>query len=406
MELTIEKMVYGGSGISRQDDGRVILVPFTLPGEIVSVEKIFEKNGIFSAWPEKIIQPNASRVDSPCMYYQVCGGCHLQHVEYESQRKIKQDIITEQLTRIGGNKNPRVHTTVASKNIFNYRNHVQFHVDSNGKLGFQRAQSHDVIPIEKCLLLEEPINDLLQTLEFESGVGLQRVALRDDREGEPILFLSGDSPNPPEFTVDFPLNVVYRGPAGDISLSGDPFNEFTILGNKFRVSAGSFFQTNRDVAEKLASHLLERMQRVPDSTILDCYCGVGFFSAFLAENAARVIGIESSEDACNDYVINLDRFDNVELYQGNVEAILLGLDIKIDLAVVDPPRAGMAPSAIKGLIKSNPEQIVYISCDPSTLARDMKIFMDAGYRVDEITPFDMFPQTYHIETMVFLSNNH
>ncbi len=403
MNLTIEKMVYGGSGLSRMADGKVVWIPFSLPGEIVRVESILENRGTFSAWPEEIIKPGIGRVTAPCKYYQECGGCHYQHAAYQAQLLIKQSIVAEQMMRIAGGMKAPIRETVPSGNIFNYRNHVQFYVAPDGKLGFQRALSHDVIPVDTCLLLENPLNELLRTLNFDAETGLQRVAIRDDGIGTPTLLLSGDSPNPPAFEVDFPLNVIYRGPAGDITLSGEASNIFTMLEKTYRVSAGSFFQTNREVAEKLVSYLLENVKIAPGSTVLDCYCGVGFFSRFLAEHAARLVAIESSEDACDDFVVNLDMFDNVELYMGNVEAVLPGLDIHPDLVVVDPPRAGIAPAAIKALINSRPLQIAYISCEPSTLARDVKILMDAGYRVDEITPFDMFPQTYHIETMVIMS---
>ena len=250
--------------------------------------------------------------------------------------------------------------------------------------------------------MEEPINQLLKTIQFEPEAGIERVSVRDDGEGTPLLFLTGSSNNPPEFEVDFPLNVVYRSQAGDIVLSGGGSNQFSIRGKEFQVSAGSFFQTNNEIAEKMAEVVEQLAEITSSSLVLDCYCGVGFFSKFLAEKAERLIGIESSEDACNDFAVNLDEFDNVELYQGTAEVILPHLDIKPDLVVVDPPRAGIAPSAMKALMKSRPNQIIYVSCDPSTLARDLKILTASGYAIDSITPVDMFPQTYHIESITNL----
>ncbi len=308
----------------------------------------------------------------------------------------------EQLKRLGDFSNPPVENTIGFPRPFGYRNHVQFHLDGLGRPGFQKALSHEVIPIENCLILESPLNELLKTLSFDTDAGLKRVAIRDDGLGIPLLFMSGEQINPPEFEVDFPLNVVYRGPAGDMVLSGEGFNTFEILGKEFQVSAGSFFQTNRDIAAEMVKLILEKTHLEKKFTVLDCYCGVGFFSAFMAEKTSRLIGIESSEDACTDFVVNLDQYDQVELYQGNVEVVLPELDIHPDIAVIDPPRAGMAPAAIKALIKSCPAQIVYISCDPSTQARDLKTLKNAGYNLASITPLDMFPQTYHIETISFL----
>jgi 23S rRNA (uracil1939-C5)-methyltransferase len=315
---------------------------------------------------------------------------------------IKREILQEQLERFGGFTGLNINETVPSSRELAYRNHVQFHLDSNGKPGFQRALSHEVVAVDKCLIVEDTINVLLKTLNFDPETGVERVAIRDDGHGTPLVFLNGSTNNPPEFEIDFPLNVVYRSPAGDIPLSGECFNQFTIWEKEFQVSAGSFFQTNNDMAEKMAKIVSDMAGPEKRETILDCYCGVGFFSRFLVERAGRLIGIESSEDACNDFAVNLDEFDNVELYQGNVEAVLPELDTHPDLVIIDPPRAGIAPAGMKALLKSKPGQIIYISCDPSTLARDLKIMVASGYSIESITPIDMFPQTYHIESITNL----
>lgn len=404
-DIVVEQMIYGGSGIARMDNGRIVLVPFTLPGEKVTIEAFNESNRNLTGKPIQINNPNVNRVDPPCPYYSLCGGCHYQHVDYSFQLEIKKQILKEQLERLGGLGNSYIQATVASPRNLNYRNHVQFHLDSTGKPGFQKALSHDVIPVEKCLLLEEPLNELLRSLSFESDTGLSRIALRDDGQGTPVLFMTGDSKNPPEFAVDFPLNVVYRGPVGDMVLSGENFNLFDINGKRFQVSAGSFFQTNRDIASCMIDLLMENLKFEKTDTVLDCYCGVGFFSAFIADKVQKIIGIESYEDACNDFAINLDEYDHIDLYQGYVEHVLPELDLHPDIVIIDPPRAGIAPAAIKALIKSNPKKIAYISCDPSTLARDLKILVSSNYVIQKIIPVDMFPQTYHIETMTFLTKN-
>ncbi|NMB54135.1 MAG: class I SAM-dependent RNA methyltransferase [Leptolinea sp.] len=403
MELRIDQLVYGGSGLARTEDGRVALIPFTLPGETVEIESLTYKNNIYTSFPSLIKVAHSLRVNPPCPYYMHCGGCHYQHMTYDAQLTTKKIILMEQLGRIAGNVQTVVENTTASNKTFNYRNHVQFHLDSEGKPGFQMASSHDVVPVTNCLLLEDSLNALLPSLSFEPHTGLQRIALRDDGMGDPLLFLTGNTINPPEFEVDFPLNVVYRGPAGDMILSGEGYNVFSMLGREFKVSAGSFFQINRSIAEKIINLLLQVVDQEQYPTILDCYCGVGLFSAFLAERTNRLIGIESSEDACADFTVNLDRYDAIELYQGNVEVVLPNLDIHPGLVIVDPPRAGIAPAAIRALIKCHPRKIFYVSCDPSTLARDSKILTGSGYQIDSITPLDMFPQTYHIETVTVLS---
>jgi 23S rRNA (uracil1939-C5)-methyltransferase len=402
--LKIEQLVYGGSGLTRTEDGKVVLIPFVLPGERVEVGEVITKGKYFTADPLKVIEANAERINAPCPYYGVCGGCHYQHTAYSHQLDLKKTIVEEQIFRLGGLQQIKVRETVSSEQQFSYRNHVQFHLDPNGRIGFQKSLSHEVIHIEKCLLLEEPLNNLLGSLSFDSEAGLERVALRDDSIGTPLLLLTGKSLNPPEFEVDFPLNVVYRSPAGEMLLSGETFNTFEISGKSFQVSAGSFFQTNRTIAAQMVRHLLNEINFAEKPFILDLFCGVGFFSAYMAGNVARLVGIESSEDACSDFAVNLDPFDNVELYQGTVEQVLPSLEIQPDIAIIDPPRAGMAPAAMKALLKCRPGQIAYISCDPSTFARDLKQMAAAGYQIDSVTPFDMFPQTYHIEAIAILRN--
>jgi 23S rRNA (uracil1939-C5)-methyltransferase len=402
MQVKIDKLVNKGDGLARIEDGKVIFIPYSIPGEIVKIGEIHDNKGVFSAAAEEIETASPHRIQPECPYFGECGGCQYQHIHYARQLEIKREILIEQLERIGGFTGVQVNNSVASARQFAYRNHVQFHLDPNGKPGFQRTLSHDVVAVEKCLIAEDTVNALLKTLNFDPESGIERVAIRDDGQGIPLVFLTGSTNNPPEFEVDFPLNVVFRSPAGDIPLSGETFNQFTIWGKEFQVSAGSFFQTNVDVAEKMAQIVCELAGTAKRSTIVDCYCGVGFFSRFLMERAGRLVGIESSEDACNDFAVNLDEFDNVELYQGNVEAVLPELDILLDLVVVDPPRAGIAPAGLKALLKSKPDQIIYVSCDPSTLARDLKSIVGAGYSIESITPIDMFPQTYHIESITNL----
>jgi 23S rRNA (uracil1939-C5)-methyltransferase len=400
--LKIENLVYGGSGLARTDDGKVVFIPFVLPGETVEVKEIVNRGNRISAITTKIVEPGKLRIEAPCKYFGICGGCHYQHIAYRHQLEIKKAILQEQIQRLGGLFKPEIGDIIGSNNEYTYRNHVQFHLDPEGRIGFQKESSHDVVAIEKCLLLEDSLNELLKSLTFDPDAGLTRVSIRDDGMGDPLLLISGNSSNPPEFEVDFPLNVVYRSQAGDLVLSGDSFNTFEIAGKSFQVSAGSFFQTNNQVAGKMIEHLIQKIDMKNNPFVLDLFCGVGFFSAFFAEKAGRLVGIESSEDTCSDFAINLDAFENIELYQGTVEQVLPFMDIKPDIAIIDPPRAGIAPAAMKGLLQCQPGQIAYISCDPSTLARDLKQLVAADYRIDSITPFDMFPQTYHIETIAIL----
>jgi 23S rRNA (uracil1939-C5)-methyltransferase len=258
------------------------------------------------------------------------------------------------------------------------------------------------VAVDFCHIVDDQIKHLIASMKLDGGTGLERAAIRVDGMGDPVLMLSGKSPIPPEFEVDFPMNVLYRGPAGEICLSGTPINSFSILGKIFQVSAGSFFQINLNMAEKIVTHIMLSMDLENKPTVLDLYCGVGFFSAFLADKVGKLIGIESSESACDDFSVNLDEYDHIDLYQGNVEKILPSLDIRPDIVFIDPPRSGVAPKALQAIVQAQPDQIAYISCDPTTLARDLKELVKGGYTISSLTPFDMFPQTYHIETVTIL----
>jgi 23S rRNA (uracil1939-C5)-methyltransferase len=185
-------------------------------------------------------------------------------------------------------------------------------------------------------------------------------------------------------------------------MAGDKDLVISVNDRPFRVSAGSFFQVNTGMAEEMVEHLLDNLSVTQDTTLLDVYCGVGLFSAFFAPRVGRLIGIESSPSACEDFTVNLDEFDNVELYEAPAEAVLPALDVTPEAAIVDPPRAGLEKRALEALLALGLERIAYVSCDPSTLGRDVARLIAGGYRLIQVTPFDMFPQTYSIESISIL----
>jgi len=306
------------------------------------------------------------------------------------------------LERIARMKAPPVEPCVPSPNPFHYRNHVQFHLTSQGKLGFQEMRSNKTFTLQECHLPEEALNQLWPQLEFDPLPGLERIHLRQGVEEDTILVLESSEVQPLEISVeDLTISVVQRGPGGNQVLAGSEYVVMEVLGHNFRVSAGSFFQVNTPQAAAMISHLIEQLQVNASDTVLDIYAGVGLFSAFLAPLAERLIAIESSENACEDFTINLNEFDNVDLYQATAEEVLPELEVHPQVIIVDPPRSGVSRQAMDSILAMTPEILAYVSCDPATLARDARRLIEDGYSLKQITPFDFFPQTYHIESLSF-----
>ncbi|MEA3350481.1 MAG: hypothetical protein U9Q82_07670, partial [Chloroflexota bacterium] len=262
-------------------------------------------------------------------------------------------------------------------------------------------RSQGIIPIDECHLPAAAINTLWPQLDINSIPGLDRVGVRVGADADLIVVLESSDPQPVSLDIDIPISVVHLGPGGRLVLAGDDHVVIAVDEQLFRVSAAAFFQVNIPMTEKMISHLLDYLLLTEETTIIDAYCGVGLFSAFLAPHVGRLVGIESSSAACADFVINLDKFDNVELYEAPAEAALPKLDMHPEIIVVDPPRSGLDRHALDGILALEPDTLAYVSCDPATLSRDAKRLTRGGYQLQQITPFDLFPQTYHIESISF-----
>ena len=399
IELDLTGSAFGGEAIGRTADGRPVFVPFGIPGEKVRVELIEEKTSYSRGRITEILSPSPQRIQPRCQHFGICGGCHLQHLTYAGQLEIKQKILADQFRRIGKFSDPPVETIIPSPREWNYRNTVQFHLTANGKVGYQMMGTNQVVEIHECALPLEGIGEVWQDLEIDPSAGVKRLSLREGSDGDLLLALEGQEDVPPEFAVDFPLSAVYKSAIGEFALSGDPYTLMQVKDREFRVSASSFFQVNLPQAEKMVDLVLDSLALQPEDTILDAYCGVGLFSAFIAPKVKKVIGVEQSESACEDYTQNLDAQENVELYVGSAEEILPHLAASPTGIITDPPRVGLAKAALEAMVKMQPKRIVYVSCDPSTLARDARRLVEHGYELIRITPLDLFPQTYHIEAV-------
>ena len=402
--LILDSFAYGGEAFGRSEEGRATFVPFALPGEKVRIQLVEEKRGFARGQLLEVLEASPERTQPRCPHFGDCGGCHYQNIPYGKQLQAKAGILRDQLQRIGNLEDPPVRSTIPSPNPWNYRNHVQFHFTDEGEFGFVNVRTvsgQGVIPISECHLPAESLLELWNQLEIDSIPGLDRVGLRLGTADDRMVLLESSDPEPVEMELDLPVSVVYRGPGGTLVLGGDDHIIIDVLGRSFRVSSGSFFQVNTPMAEEMVTHLLENLDLNIQDVLVDAYCGVGLFSAFLAPRVARLIGIEAHPEPCEDFVVNLDEFENVELYESPVEDTLVDLEIKSDILVVDPPRAGLGRRTLEGIQAFNPHTIAYISCDPATLGRDARYLTEMGYRLRKITPFDLFPQTYHIESISF-----
>jgi 23S rRNA (uracil1939-C5)-methyltransferase len=370
-------MAHGGSAVGRHD-GRAIFVPYAIPGERVRARITQDKGRFANAEAVEVLDASEARVIPRCPHFGSCGGCHVQYIDYGAQLTFKQQVVADQLARIGGLRDVTVHPTIPSPDPWNYRSHVTFHVTDERRLGFVATDNRTVIPIEECHIIHPELVEMFDAMKTKQFTPGERVRLQVGTDGE--------EPSPPT-----PL------PEGEGSKSRDV--RYTIKEHSFQVSTGSFFQVNLPQAETLVDLVLDRLRLQGEERVLDLYSGVGLFTAFLAERAAYVTAVESYPPAVQDALANLEGFDNVEIMEGPVEEALDALEGRYDAVVTDPPRTGMEQGALDTLAALAPAQIVYVSCDPATLARDAKRLTNNGYRLLDVQPVDMFPQTYHIEAL-------
>ena len=401
--ILLEKPTYGGECFGRLGDGRAVFVPFTLPGEVVRVRLVEEKRGFARGDVVEILEPSPKRIDPRCPHFTVCGGCHYQHMACKTQQQIKVDVLEDQLQRIGKIDDPPVAPLIPSPASWYYRNNIQFHLTPGGRLGFQSRRGESVVPVDECHLPEETLGQIWPLLDMEAIPGLDRIGLRVGAGSEVILTLESSDPQPVELVVGLPISVVHNGPGGSLVLAGSDHISVEVAGRTFRVSGGSFFQVNTPMAGKMVAHILEGLHFPPGSVAIDAYCGVGLFSAFLAPHVERLIAIEASPSACEDFVVNLDEFDNVELYEAPTRDVLNHIELAVDILIADPPRSGMDRDTLDAVKRLRPATLVYVSCDPATFARDAQRLIQGGFKLQKVTPFDLFPQTYHIETISFWS---
>ena len=440
-EILINNVSHQGEGIGRVENFAVF-VPGAIKGEKIEVKITEIRKNFARGELEKIILPSLNRVKPPCPVFNLCGGCHLQHINYKKQLEMKKEIVENVLSRIG-NQNIDVMPTIGMEIPWRYRNKGHFHLareNENIKLGFYQSKSHDLVPVSRCLLFSQNINALIKYLEKEltrqkitiynhkiDKGNFRGIILRESKyTGEiMIIFITREERWYPDenflnnLIIAFPQVVslcqnINKNPKMALFgkdfriLKGKTFIEDHIDSFKFKISPSSFFQVNVLQTEILYKKILEYANLSGKETVIDSYSGTGTISIYLAGKAKKVYGLELQKGAVRDAWANgeLNNLSNLKFFSGKAESWLykwIQRDEKAEVIVIDPPRRGCSREVLKNIIKIKPEQILYVSCDMPTLARDIKYITQNGYNIEEVQPIDMFPHTSHIECLVHLT---
>ncbi len=436
--LTIENYGSDGEGVAHLPDGMTCFVKGALRGETCRVR--LNKVGRTCAWGEvaEVAEASPSRVEPDCPHYEDCGGCALRHMTYEEELALKKQKVQDALTRIGGS-DAVVSAIFGAKNTTCYRNKVQFPVATGPVIGFYQKRTHAVTDVETCLLQPAAADNLraaakewmvrfgVAAYDERTHKGLVRhVYVRTNQEGESLCCIMTNGKRlPHEGELVELLRKAEPGLIGVVLgvnekktnvilgdsyrvLWGRDYLEEALCGLSFRLSVPSFFQVNREQTEVLYAKALELAALTGKETVLDLYCGIGTISLALAKDAGKVIGAEVVPEAIEDAKANARRngIENAQFFCGDAEDIAVRLEtdgLKPDVITVDPPRKGLAPGVVDALVRMKPERVVYVSCDPATLARDVKRFAEQGYRPQTALAVDLFPRTSHIESICLLS---
>ena len=385
MKIEVEKLIYGGDGLARPE-GEVILTPFVLAGETVEIEREPKRSGITRGRLREVWAPSSERVTPLCPYFGTCGGCHYQHASYEAQLAAKQAILAETLLRTGKIQSPPI--DVISGGPWGYRNRIQLHFEQ-GRVGFREARSHRLCAIDRCPISSPKLNECIAALN------------RMMRARRWPSFLAAAEIFTNESDVQFHVREAERPLAQKFfdwlkdEIPGLVPGALDYTG--YRVSYGSFFQVNRFLIPPLVEAALSNAH---GAFAVDLYAGVGLFSLPLASRFARVLSVESGTGATRDLAFNASHAGRqIEVHEESVDQFLAGLRETPDFVLADPPRTGLGKSVARRLSQLRPREIVIVACDPTTLARDSQMLIAAGYQLETMTLVDLFPQTYHIETV-------
>ncbi|SHH21220.1 23S rRNA (uracil(1939)-C(5))-methyltransferase RlmD [Thermosipho atlanticus] len=432
----IEKLAYGGSGLGKLPGGKIIFVSGAYPGELVKVDIISDKRDYAIGRLEEVIESIPERRHPVCPYFRKCGGCNFLDLRYSKQLQFKEEIVKEQLSRIARISVDKVTQIQKSNDEYEYRLKMEFAFDYNMKttLGFKMKNSRKIIDIKKCYIAPKYFNKIVElTPEI---IDLHKVPIYKNRKGVLKHLVLRYSPTEKNVMVIFVTKtekfsngrqianqlvknipnvssvvhvmnsndkIVLRGPYK--ILRGEGVLSYEFDWEKFQVPPTAFFQNNYHITGKMIEFLTKSLNLNGSETILELYSGLGTFSIRLAALSKHTTAVESNRVAikAGKANANINNVRNLRFIEADVKEYLNSHEERYDVVVVDPPRSGLEKEVIDKILEISPEKIGYVSCNPATLARDLKKFLDSGkYKIEIIKPFDMFPQTYHIETITIL----
>ena len=432
MQLTIEKLVYGGDGLARlpadeHGPGKAVFVPFVLEGERIEAALLEQKRGFARGQAQTIVQASSQRVEPHCPYFQRCGGCHYQHAGYGHQLEIKAAILKENLRRIA-KLELETEIEIHPSPPWNYRNRTRLKVLAAPEfaLGYYRVGSHELLPVEQCPVSSPLINRSIASF-WQAGRaggvpdGIHEIEFFANADDTQLLIEATCDPGTAstpirEWADDFPKTlpeiagmtvfkarpstIVGTADVKQIAASGSRELSYRTNAASYRVSAGAFFQVNRHLINELVEIVTKGYS---GDTALDLYAGVGLFSTILARGFAQVIAVESSQTSHADLVHNSPA--NVKAVRATTVDFLRSAPGKVqpELVVMDPPRSGLGESVVRSLVGLGAHRMTYISCDPATASRDLAGLLGASYRVEQVHLVDLFPQTFHLESVFHLT---
>lgn len=417
----ITGIAFGGNGILRQE-GLVIFVPFTAPGDRVKCQIIQKKKNFALAKLLHIEKRSSQRIEPLCPYFGTCGGCQLQHLNYEAQLAYKKQCVEDALKRIGHLTIEDVLPVVPSNLQWAYRRHITLTLKpSKGffEAGYITINHHSLLPILQCPIFIDQKDEIIKQVQYIS----KNLQCNDNQEGKAYILKQGEGhyliqlhfkklPENCKAVIEKALlnNLQIKGimaSSASNSLSfGNTAASLTVDQMMFQISPRAFIQNHPEQSLNIYHAICQAAQATQAKKILDLYCGIGILSLMLAKKCSKLIGIEFNQTAIDLAIHNagLNNIQNALFYQGDVQVIIKEILKKHspDFVVINPPRTGMDPHVVHSLLEEKPKEIIYISCMPSTLARDLKILCENAYRIQFVQPYDMFPQTAHVETIAHL----